>query len=163
MRLSDSASCTWISSSSRRLRFPEDREVIVTDTVGFIRDLPQELVGAFRTTLEELQEADLLLHVVDASAPDIDAQMKAVLDILQELGFDQIPQVLILNKCDRLPAQQAEVLCLRYQAIGISALNPDTVTPLIEHLATRVFAMTSRQDTPYSRSIDPEPVLASPV
>lgn len=152
-----------LDTTSRRLRFPEDREVIVTDTVGFIRDLPQELVGAFRTTLEELREADLLLHVVDASALDIDAQMKAVLDILQELGLAQIPQVLIFNKCDRLPAQQAEMLCLRYQAIGISALNPATVTPLIDHLATRVFEMTGGQETAFPASPIHDPVLASPV
>lgn len=152
-----------LDTTSRRLRFPEDREVIVTDTVGFIRDLPQELVGAFRTTLEELQEADLLLHVVDASAPDIDVQMKAVLDILQELGLDHIPQVLIFNKCDRLPAQQADVLCLRYHAIGISALDPDTVKPLIEHLATRMYAITSGRDTASPDLQAPDPVLASPV
>ena len=152
-----------LDTTSRRLRFPEDREVIVTDTVGFIRDLPQELVGAFRTTLEELNEADLLLHVVDASAPDIDAQMKAVQDILQELGLGQIPQVLIFNKCDRLPAPQAEVLCLRYRAIGISALNPATVTPLIDHLATRVFAMTSGHETAFPAFPVHDPVLASPV
>jgi len=89
--------------------------------------------------------------------------MKAVLDILQELGLAHIPQVLIFNKCDRLPAQQAEALCRRYQAMGISALNPATVKPLIEHLATRVHAMMSGQDIAHPPSDYPEPALASPV
>lgn len=152
-----------LDTTSRRLRFPQDREVIVTDTVGFIRDLPKELVGAFRTTLEELREADLLLHVVDASAPDIDLQMKAVLGILEELTLDKIPQVLIFNKCDRLPAAQAEALCRRYDAIGICALAPSTLRPLIDHLATRVHTMASTQEP----DIPPQPAsdtaLASPM
>ncbi|NJL16950.1 MAG: GTPase HflX [Nitrospira sp.] len=74
-----------LDTTSRRLRFPEDREVIITDTVGFIRDLPQELVGAFRTTLDELREADLLLHIVDINARDIEVQLKAVESILEAL------------------------------------------------------------------------------
>ncbi|MEQ1654631.1 MAG: GTPase HflX [Nitrospira sp.] len=158
----DSRLFETLDTTSRRLRFPQDREVIVTDTVGFIRDLPKELVGAFRTTLEELREADLLLHVVDASAPDIDVQIKAVLDILEELTLDKIPQVLIFNKCDRLPAAQAEALCRRYNAIGICALDASTLHPLIDHLATRVHAMTSTQapDIPPQPALDP--ALASP-
>lgn len=151
-----------LDTTSRRLRFPQDREVIVTDTVGFIRDLPKELVGAFRTTLEELREADLLLHVVDASAPDIDVQIKAVLDILEELTLDKIPQVLIFNKCDRLPAAQAEALCRRYDAIGICALDASTLRPLIDHLATRVHTMTSTQEPDISLPPAPDPALASP-
>lgn len=151
-----------LDTTSRRLRFPQDREVIVTDTVGFIRDLPKELVGAFRTTLEELREADLLLHVVDASAPDIDVQMKAVLDILEELELDKIPQVLIFNKCDRLPPAQAEALCRRYHAIGICALDASTLHPLIDHLSSRVHAMTDSQqpEIPLQPAVDP--ALASP-
>ncbi len=151
-----------LDTTSRRLRFPEDREVIVTDTVGFIRDLPKELIGAFRTTLEELREADMLLHVVDASAPDIDVQMKAVLGILEELELDKIPQVLIFNKCDRLPAAQAESLCRRYHAIGICALDPSTLRPLIDHLATRVHAMTSTQEPDMPPLPAQDPALASP-
>jgi len=123
-----------LDTTSRRLRFPRDREVIVTDTVGFIRDLPQELVGAFRTTLEELREADLLVHVVDASAVDVDIQISAVVKILQDLNLDALPRTLVFNKCDRLPRHEAELLCRRYQAIGVSALQPDTLQPLLDHL-----------------------------
>ena len=123
-----------LDTTSRRLRFPRDREVIVTDTVGFIRDLPQELVGAFRTTLEELREADLLVHVVDASAVDVDIQISAVVKILQDLNLDALPRTLVFNKCDRLPRHEAELLCRRHQTIGVSALQPDTLQPLLDHL-----------------------------
>ena len=123
-----------LDTTSRRLRFPQDREVIVTDTVGFIRELPQELVGAFRTTLEELREADLLVHVVDASAADVDVQISAVVTILQELNLHAIPRVLVFNKCDRIPQAVAELICRRYRAIGLSALQPETLHPLMDHL-----------------------------
>jgi GTPase len=123
-----------LDTTSRRLRFPKDREVIVTDTVGFIRDLPQELVGAFRTTLEELREADLLIHVVDASAADVEIQISAVVKILQDLNLDTLPRTLVFNKCDRLPRHEAELLCRRYQAIGVSALQVQTLPPLLDHL-----------------------------
>lgn len=132
-----------LDTTSRRLRFPQDREVIITDTVGFIRDLPKELVGAFRTTLEELREADLLLHVVDASAADITVQITAVTAILQELDLDTIPRMLVFNKCDRLPTHQIEPLCRRYHAIGISALQPATLRPLLTELATHVQSLTA--------------------
>lgn len=130
-----------LDTTSRRLRFPQDREVIVTDTVGFIRDLPQELVGAFRTTLEELREADLLVHVVDASAADVDVQISAVVTILQGLNLQEIPRILVFNKCDRVPQAVAEILCRRHGAIGISAIQPQTLHPLLEHLEGRLAAI----------------------
>ena len=108
--------------------------MIITDTVGFIRDLPKDLMGAFRTTLEELRDAELLLHLADASARDPEAQIRAVEAILAELNLDGIPRVLVLNKCDRLPPAQAGALCRRYGAVGISALHPATLTPMIELL-----------------------------
>ncbi|MCS6296404.1 MAG: GTPase HflX [Nitrospira sp.] len=125
-----------LDTTSRRLRFPHDREVIVTDTVGFIRDLPQDLVGAFRTTLDELRDADMLLHVVDASALNIDQQIAAVDTVLQSLQMDTIPRIMVLNKCDRLSAHQTEVLCTRYHGIAVSALDRETLRPLIAHLET---------------------------
>ncbi len=123
-----------LDTSSRRLRFPRDREVIITDTVGFIRDLPKDLMGAFRTTLEELRDADLLLHLVDASARDVQGQVESVEAILSELELDRIPRLLVLNKCDRLPPEEAEALCHRYRALGISALQSSTLRPLTDCL-----------------------------
>ena len=120
-----------LDTSSRRLRFPRDREVIVTDTVGFIRNLPKDLMGIFRTTLRELRDADALLHVVDASATDPTQHIAAVEDILRELELDHIRRILVFNKCDRLPVQEREALYRRYGALGVSALEPDSLRPLI--------------------------------
>jgi GTP-binding protein HflX len=106
---------------SRRLRFPRDREVIITDTVGFIRDLPEDLVSAFRATLEELGEADLLLHVVDAADPRLDGQVEAVLGILRDLGLDEKPRLLVFNKADRLPDGQAATMAHQASGVAISA------------------------------------------
>ncbi len=127
-----------LDTASRRLRFPEDREVIITDTVGFIRDLPKPLMGAFRATLEELRDADVLLHLVDASSPDPDREIRAVEAILTELDLSRIPRVMALNKCDRLAPDQAEMLRRRYQAIGVSALAPASLLPLVELLQRTV-------------------------
>ena len=127
-----------LDTTSRRLHFPHGREVIVTDTVGFIRDLPKDLLAAFRTTLDEMRDADLLLHVVDAGAKDMEAHIASVDTVLQSLALDQIPRVLVFNKCDQLPASQAETLCRRYGAIGISSLHPETLPPLIQHLEERL-------------------------
>ena len=130
-----------LDTTSRRLHFPQGREVIVTDTVGFIRDLPKDLLAAFRTTLDEMRDANLLLHVVDAGAKDMDAHIKSVDTVLQSLALDQIPRVLVFNKCDQLPTGQAEALCRRYGAIGISALHPETLPPLIQHLEEKLAAL----------------------
>ena len=133
-----------LDTTSRRLHFPQGREVIVTDTVGFIRDLPKDLLAAFRTTLDEMRDADLLLHVVDAGAKDdMDAHIASVDTVLQSLALDQIPRVLIFNKCDQLPTGQAETLCRRYGAIGISSLHPETLPPLIQHLEEQLAQIVS--------------------
>jgi len=108
---------------SRRLRFPREREVIITDTVGFIRDLPKDLAAAFHATLEELRDASLLLHVVDAVGPDLDRRISAVHDVLGELGLDGKPELLVFNQIDRLPEDEVAGLVKRYQAIPVSALN----------------------------------------
>ncbi|MDR2668735.1 MAG: GTPase HflX [Desulfovibrio sp.] len=89
-----------LDPTTRRLRFPKEKELILTDTVGFIRSLPKELLEAFRATLEELEEADLLLHVADASHPELEQQVKAVEDILEYLGLAHTPRILVLNKID---------------------------------------------------------------
>jgi GTPase len=106
-----------------RLVHPEGgRRFVLTDTVGFIRKLPHELVAAFRATLEELADADVLLHVVDASYPAIDDHMKAVDDLLVELGVADRPTVLVMNKIDRLDTDPS-VLAARREAVAISAVD----------------------------------------
>jgi GTP-binding protein HflX len=85
-----------------------------------------------------LRDADLLLHVVDASARDPEGQIKTVETILTELGLDRIPRVLVFNKCDRLAAHEVEPLCRRYTAYGISALRPETLAPMIQGLERKL-------------------------
>jgi len=116
---------------SRRLRFPHEREVVITDTVGFIRDLPEELTRAFRATLEEMADADLLVHVVDAADPDRDQQIRAVEAILGDLGLADKPRVLVWNKADRLTADEAEHLANHEAGFIVSALDRATFGPLL--------------------------------
>lgn len=128
-----------LDTSSRRLKFPEDKELIITDTVGFIRDLPEDLVNAFKSTLEELEDANLLIHLVDISNPHFEAHIESVNKILKELGLDKKPVVLVFNKIDKISPQQAETICNRYDAIGISALDKHTLLPLIDQIKTRLW------------------------
>jgi GTP-binding protein HflX len=92
-----------LDTTTRRVRTESRSAIVLSDTVGFIRQLPHSLVAAFRATLEETVHADLLLHVVDASSPDRDAQIAAVNEVLAEIGADSIPQVLVMNKIDLTP------------------------------------------------------------
>ena len=115
---------------SRRLRFPHEREVVITDTVGFIRDLPSELTRAFSATLEEMADADLLVHVVDASDPDRDQQISAVAGILSDLGLGEKPRILVWNKADKLDADEADQLA-REGGFVVSALDASTFGPLL--------------------------------
>jgi GTP-binding protein HflX len=124
---------------TRRLRFPRDREVVITDTVGFIRDLPPDLVRAFRATLEELLDADLLLHVADASDPEIEAQVAAVRRILSELELDAVSRLLVLNKTDRLDPGTADEMARSLQGVPISALEPSTLPRLLEQIEARLW------------------------
>ena len=127
-----------LDPSSRRLRFPRDIEVIITDTVGFIRDLPKELVAAFKATLEELENADLLLHVIDVSNPRHSDQIRSVENILAELNLSTIPAIRVLNKMDRLDAEQREALAQRLAGIPVSALDRPSLGPLTEQMAAAV-------------------------
>lgn len=126
-----------LDTSTRRLRFPQEREVIITDTVGFIRQLPKSLLGAFKSTLEELEDADLLLHVVDLSNPRFEEQIAAVERILTDLDLALIPRLLVFNKIDQVPAEEVSPLCRRFQAIGVSALDRRSFVPLMQALQAR--------------------------
>ena len=120
-----------LDPTSRRLRFPRDREVIITDTVGFIRDLPKDLVAAFRATLEELEDADLLLHVVDASDPRHDEQAQAVERVLSTLDVAATPRLLVYNKADRAP-EAAAGLALRDDGVAVSSTKRRGFGELLE-------------------------------
>ncbi len=99
----------------RHLDLPDGREAVLTDTVGFVRKLPHGLVEAFTSTLEESARSDLLLHVVDASHPDAEAQIVAVREVLVEIGADQLPEVVVLNKADRTDAATLDALARRIE------------------------------------------------
>jgi GTP-binding protein HflX len=123
----------------RRVRLPDSRELLVSDTVGFIDRLPHTLVAAFRATLEEVAEADLVLHVIDAAAPDRERRMAAVAGVLVEVGAGEAPLVDVYNKCDQVP--QAE--CRRLQeldpsAVCISALTGEGLDELLEVITSRL-------------------------
>jgi GTP-binding protein HflX len=120
-----------LDPTTRRLRFPRERELILADTVGFIRDLPKDLAQAFQATLEELQDADLLLHVVDGSDPDRDAHITAVERILKDLDLASTPRLLVYNKMDRLTPEERELVSATTGVIPISALNAQSTRPLL--------------------------------
>ncbi|HEU0265005.1 MAG TPA: GTPase HflX [Geobacterales bacterium] len=138
-----------LDTSSRRLRFPREREVIVTDTVGFIRSLPKALLGAFRATLEELKDADLLLHLVDGTNPRFAEQIEQVEAILEELDLADKPRLLVFNKSDLLPPlkksspllyAKVRTLARRYGAISIAANERQSLAPLLVELERRFWA-----------------------
>jgi len=128
-----------LDPKSSRLRFPRDTEAVITDTVGFIRDLPPDLFAAFRATLDELHEAHVLLHVVDAGNPDYENHIAAVDKILADLAIAGKPTLMVFNKEDRVADKELlATLCRRYRAVAVSALDKSTLPPLIDRLATLV-------------------------
>ena len=129
-----------LDPTSRRLRFPREHEVIITDTVGFIRDLPKDLVAAFRATLEELGDASLLLHVIDAADPARDAQVEAVEKILGSLDLGDRPRLKVWNKTDRLPPEQVEQLVRSHGGVAVSAVTRFGFDTLLEKAETTLFA-----------------------
>src|SRR6478672_7926155 len=123
----------------RQVRLPDSRELLVSDTVGFIDRLPHALVAAFRATLEETADADLVLHVIDASAPDRDRRMNAVRQVLAEVGATEVPMIEVYNKCDALTDDERRRLQDRDPAaLCISALERQGIDELIETVASRL-------------------------
>jgi len=123
-----------LDPSSRRLRFPREQEAIITDTVGFIRNLPASLMEAFAATLEELHDASLLLHVVDSTSPRLEEQILTVEKILEQLELMRIPMLLVLNKTDLLSRQQAGILEKKMGGIAVSAIHPPSLSKLTDKI-----------------------------
>jgi GTP-binding protein HflX len=146
-----------LDTTSRRLKFPRDREVVLTDTVGFIRALPKTLVNAFRATLEELSDADLLLHVIDASDPEHPQQIEAVEKILESLELSETPRLLVFNKCDRLEGglngAVARALVHSRDGIAISAVTGEGFRDLLtraENILWREGKVLPPMDEPFA-------------
>ena len=123
----------------RQVRLPDSRELLVSDTVGFIDRLPHALVAAFRATLEEVSEADLVIHVIDASAPDRERRINAVRSVLEEVGATDVPMLEVYNKCDALtPDERRRLQELDPSVLTISALEQQGIEELIETVASRL-------------------------
>jgi GTP-binding protein HflX len=135
-----------LDTATRRLRFPREREVIITDTVGFIRQLPKSLMGAFKATLEELEDARLLLHVVDIANPRCEEQIHAVERILRDLELHEIPRLLVFNKIDLVPAETVAALCRRFEALPVSARDRTSFVPLLGELEERFWGPDEGQN-----------------
>ena len=123
----------------RQVRLPDNRELLVSDTVGFIDRLPHALVAAFRATLEEVVDADLILHVIDAATPDRDRRVAAVQRVLEEVGALEVPMLDVYNKCDALTPDERRRLQEQDQsALLISALTKDGMDDLLETVTSRL-------------------------
>jgi GTPase len=133
-----------LDPTTRRLRFPRDMEVIITDTVGFIKDLPKDLLDAFAATLEELQDADLLLHVVDVSNPQFEEQIAAVERILDSLELSGKPIIMVFNKKDLVDSDLVDQQVRRHGGVAVSALSNRTLEPLISAMESQVEELVCR-------------------
>nr|MBA3967481.1 GTPase HflX [Nitrospirales bacterium] len=125
-----------LDTVNRRWYLPGLGDVILTDTVGFIRDLPKDLMAAFQTTLLELQEADVLLHVIDAHVPDPGQHIIAVDNVLKELGLENIPSLRFFNKADLMVEEDVQLLCQRYGGMGGSALQDASLLMIQQELTS---------------------------
>lgn len=119
-----------LDPATRRLRYPEFQDWVVTDTVGFIKDLPKDLMAAFRPTFDELKESHLLVHLVDISSPCFEDHIQTVENVLCELGLNFIPRLLVFNKEDRLRPEETEAICRKYGGLSISSLRPESLPKL---------------------------------
>ena len=143
-----------LGSTVRRLDLPDGHRALMSDTVGFVRRLPHELVEAFRSTLDEAAEADLLVHVVDAADPDPDGQIAAVRDVLNEIGAAEIPEILVFNKIDVTESAVVQRLLTVYEgSVGVSALTGKHTDRVTAAIVDGLEAVTATVDLliPYDR------------
>ena len=112
-----------LDTTSRKKWLAVGKELIFSDTVGFIRDLPKDLVDAFKSTLDELMDSSLLIHLVDATDLEMTDQIKAVENILHEIGAGDIPRCIVLNKIDALSSEDLAMIIMQYKGVPISAME----------------------------------------
>jgi GTP-binding protein HflX len=141
-----------LDATTRRLQLPGGEAVLLTDTVGFVRKLPHHLVEAFRSTLQVAVDADLLVHVVDASAPDPDAQMEAVREVLSEIGAGEVPELRCFNKIDLAP-EAKRLRDLHPGSVAVSARTGEGIDDLLLAIGDRLRARTAVVElfVPYER------------
>lgn len=157
--LAESRMFATLDPTTRRLRLPREREVIINDTVGFIRDLPPDLLEAFRSTLEEIGGSRLLIHVVDAANPRWQQQINSVGRILTQLQFDQIPRLLIFNKSDLIDRPTLDSMIRRAllewgaEALAISAMDRKSLLPMLHRIDEILAQDVSRSDRVYAAQL----------
>jgi GTP-binding protein HflX len=142
-----------LDPTTRRLRLPGGETVLCSDTVGFVQRLPHQLVQAFRSTLEEVADADLLVHVVDGSSPDAGRQIEAVREVLRDIGAGDVPDLLVINKADLPTPGDVDRATLGVQPLRVSARTGEGVDKLLEVVAERLRALATVLEltVPYER------------
>jgi GTP-binding protein HflX len=142
-----------LDPTTRRLSLPGGEPVLLTDTVGFVRNLPHGLVEAFKGTLEVAARADYLVHVVDASAPDPDGQIAAVREVLAEIHADSVPELLVVNKADLEPGVAKELVADHVGSVAVSAVTGQGIDDFLRVLGDRLRALTAVVElvVPYDR------------
>ena len=143
-----------LGSTVRRLDLPDGHRALMSDTVGFVRRLPHELVEAFRSTLDEAADADLLVHVVDADDPDPDGQIIAVRDVLNEIGAAEVPEILVFNKIDIAePAVVQRLLTVYEGSVAVSAVTGEHIDDITAAIVDGLEAVTTTMNLliPYDR------------
>ena len=142
-----------LDATTRRLSLPGGESVLMTDTVGFVRKLPHQLVEAFKSTLDVVVEADLLVHVVDASSTEPEMQIDAVHDVLEEIGARDIPELLAFNKSDLAPANAGRLVERNPGSVALSAARGDGIDLLLRAIGDRIRALTTVVElvVPYDR------------
>lgn len=142
-----------LDPTTRRLDLPGGETVLVTDTVGFVRKLPHQLVEAFKSTLEATADSDLLVHVVDGSGPDPDAHLDAVRDVLSEIGAERVPELIVVNKADLDPKRADRVVDQHPGSVAVSALTGEGIATFLQVLSDRLRALAQVVEltVPYDR------------
>jgi GTPase len=152
--LVENALFATLDPTVRRALTPDGREYTLTDTVGFVRRLPHQLVEAFRSTLEEVADADLLLHVVDGSHPDPEGQLRAVREVLADIGAQDVPELVVINKLDAADPEVVQRLRRRERSsVAVSAWSGEGLGQVLDLIATRLPRPGVEVDlvVPYSR------------
>jgi GTP-binding protein HflX len=135
-----------LDTATRRLRFPKSHKVVITDTVGFIKDLPKDLMGAFRPTFDELKESNLLIHLIDISHPRFPEHIESVEKILLELKLGHIPRLQVFNKEDKLSPEEREAICRKYGGVSLSALQPESLEKLFLAMDRKLWEVGTTRD-----------------
>ncbi|HUL20231.1 MAG TPA: GTPase HflX [Thermodesulfobacteriota bacterium] len=128
-----------LDTATRRLRYPKTQEVVITDTVGLIKDLPKDLMGAFRPTFDELRESTLIIHLIDISSPRFQEHIESVERILFELKLEDIPRLRVFNKEDKLSVGEGEAICRKYGGVCISALRRKSLERLFHEVDKKLW------------------------